>query len=104
MANDRPADSSTCRGDRGDFRSRLHKPVWYHGPPIAGNSMTSVRRIILDTDPGIDDALAILLAVASSEVDLAGVTVTGGNCSMEQGTRNALAILDAAKSDVPVLS
>ena len=41
--------------------------------------MAPARRIILDTDPGIDDALAILLAIASPEIDLAAVTVTGGN-------------------------
>src|SRR5687768_16618086 len=65
--------------------------------------MSPVRRIILDTDPGIDDALAILLAIASPEVDLAGVTVTGGNCSMEQGARNARAILHTANSSIPVV-
>lgn len=60
-------------------------------------------RIVLDTDPGIDDALAILLAVASPEVDLAAVTVTGGNCPLAQGVRNALAVLDMVRSDVPVV-
>lgn len=51
------------------------------------------RRIILDTDPGIDDALAILLALASPEVELAGVTVTGGNCALPDGVRNALGVV-----------
>lgn len=37
-----------------------------------------MRPVILDTDPGIDDALAILLAIISPEVTLQGVTVTGG--------------------------
>lgn len=50
-------------------------------------------RVLLDTDPGIDDALAILLALASPEVELAAVTVTGGNCSLEQGVRNGLDVL-----------
>ena len=50
-------------------------------------------RVILDTDPGIDDSLAILLALASPEIELVAVTVTGGNCSMEQGARNGLNIL-----------
>jgi purine nucleosidase len=49
-------------------------------------------RIVLDTDPGIDDALAILLALATPDIALAGVSVTGGNCSLEQGVRNALAV------------
>ncbi|MBC8160245.1 MAG: nucleoside hydrolase [Roseiflexaceae bacterium] len=51
------------------------------------------RRIILDTDPGIDDALAILLALASPEVELAGITVTGGNCTLDDGVRNALGVV-----------
>ncbi len=64
--------------------------------------MIGPRRIVLDTDPGIDDALAILLAVASPEVELLGVTVTGGNCPLEQGVRNALAVLQVARASVPV--
>ena len=61
------------------------------------------RRVILDTDPGIDDSLAILLALASPEVDLAAVSVTGGNCTMADGVRNALGVLAlAGRPDVPV--
>ena len=63
----------------------------------------SPRRIILDTDPGIDDALAILLALASPELALEAVTVTGGNCTLEQGVDNALRVLAlAGASHVPV--
>jgi purine nucleosidase len=61
------------------------------------------RRIVLDTDPGIDDSLAILLALASPEVDLAAVGVTGGNCSLADGVRNALNVLAiAGRPDMPV--
>ena len=61
------------------------------------------KRIILDTDPGIDDSLAILLALASPEIQLEGLTIVHGNCSMEQGTLNALAVLELAKADhIPV--
>jgi purine nucleosidase len=60
-------------------------------------------RVVLDTDPGIDDSLAILLALASPEVDLAAVGVTGGNCSLADGVRNALNVLAVAgRSDMPV--
>ncbi len=52
------------------------------------------RRILIDTDPGIDDSLAMLLALASPEVQLEGLTVVHGNCSAEQGTTNALAVLE----------
>ncbi|NOH04733.1 MAG: nucleoside hydrolase [Chloroflexi bacterium] len=59
--------------------------------------------IILDTDPGIDDALAILLALASPEIVLDGVIAVHGNVSLEQTTRNALSVLELAKaSRVPV--
>jgi purine nucleosidase len=61
------------------------------------------RRIILDTDPGIDDALAILLALASPEVELEAITVTFGNCSVDQGVQNALSILELARANhIPV--
>jgi purine nucleosidase len=61
------------------------------------------KRIILDTDPGIDDSLAILLALASPEITLEGLSVVHGNSSVEQGTINALSVLKLAKtSHIPV--
>ena len=61
------------------------------------------KHIIIDTDPGIDDSLAILLALASPEIVLDGISTIHGNASTEQTTRNALAILELAKaSQVPV--
>ncbi|HMV30090.1 MAG TPA: nucleoside hydrolase, partial [Anaerolineales bacterium] len=61
------------------------------------------KHIIIDTDPGIDDALAFLLAVASPELVLDGITTIHGNASTKQTTRNALAVLELAKaSHVPV--
>jgi inosine-uridine nucleoside N-ribohydrolase len=59
--------------------------------------------IVLDCDPGHDDAIAILLALASPEVDLIGITTTHGNQTLEKTTRNALKVLElAGRSDVPV--
>ncbi len=61
------------------------------------------KRIILDTDPGIDDSLAILLALASPEITLEGLSVVHGNSSTEQGTINALSVLELANaSHIPV--
>src|SRR5512146_1495503 len=61
------------------------------------------KRILLDTDPGIDDSLAILLALASPEISLEGISVVHGNCSAKQGTINALSVLELAKaSHIPV--
>jgi purine nucleosidase len=61
------------------------------------------KRIILDTDPGIDDSLAILLALASPEITLEGVSAIHGNASVAQVTTNALSVLELAKaSHIPV--
>src|SRR5215216_1941592 len=61
------------------------------------------KKILFDTDPGIDDACAILLALASPEVSLEGLSVVHGNCSLEQGTINALSVLELANdSHIPV--
>ncbi|NMC29136.1 MAG: nucleoside hydrolase [Pelolinea sp.] len=55
-----------------------------------------MKRFILDTDPGIDDALTILYALASPEVKMEAITVVNGNCPMEQGVINALSVLELA--------
>ena len=64
--------------------------------------MTS-KRIIIDTDPGVDDALAFLLALASPEIQLEALTTTQGNVTLEKATRNALSVLELAHaSHIPV--
>ncbi|MGY1724026.1 nucleoside hydrolase [Blastococcus sp. SYSU DS0533] len=65
--------------------------------------MTDPTPLVIDTDPGIDDALAILLALASPEVELRLVTTVHGNVELAQVTENALRVLHlAGRSDVPV--
>ncbi len=60
-------------------------------------------RIILDTDPGIDDALALFFALASPEVQLEAITTVGGNVNVNHTTHNALALLElAGRTDIPV--
>jgi inosine-uridine nucleoside N-ribohydrolase len=59
--------------------------------------------IILDCDPGHDDAIALLLALASPELDLLGVTTTYGNQTLEKTTANVLRVLElVGRADVPV--
>jgi pyrimidine-specific ribonucleoside hydrolase len=59
--------------------------------------------IVIDCDPGHDDAIAILLAVASPEVELIGVTTVAGNQTLDKTTRNALVTLEiAGRSEIPV--
>ena len=61
-----------------------------------------VRKVIIDTDTGADDASALILAAKSPEIEILGVTVLAGNVSLEQGTMNALAALEIAGCDAPV--
>jgi inosine-uridine nucleoside N-ribohydrolase len=59
--------------------------------------------IILDCDPGHDDAIALLLAVASPELDLKAVTTVSGNQTLDKTTNNALRVLElAGRTDIPV--
>jgi len=59
--------------------------------------------IILDCDPGIDDALAIAFAAASPEIELAGITTVAGNVGLAKTTANALAVASfVGAADVPV--
>lgn len=58
--------------------------------------------VILDCDPGTDDALAIFLALASPELSVLAITVAGGNVGLEHTLRNALALTALAGSSVPV--
>ncbi len=54
----------------------------------------TATRVIIDTDPGIDDALALILAFASPELSVEAITTVAGNVEVEQAARNACAILD----------
>jgi inosine-uridine nucleoside N-ribohydrolase len=65
--------------------------------------MNTAVPIILDCDPGHDDAIALLLAVASPEVELLGVTTTYGNQTLEKTTANAIRVLElVGRAEVPV--
>ncbi len=62
-----------------------------------------MKRVIIDADPGIDDTAAILLALASPELEVAAITTVYGNASVETCTANTLRVLAAAgRSDIPV--
>ena len=60
-------------------------------------------RLLIDTDPGVDDAIAILMALAAPNAEMVGLSTVGGNVSRARATRNALALLQAAgRPDIPV--
>ena len=61
-----------------------------------------MRKIILDCDPGHDDAMAILLAGAQKEFEILGITTVAGNSPVDNTTRNALIITQIAGLDIPV--
>ena len=62
-----------------------------------------MKRIILDTDPGVDDALAFMLALGSPELEVEAVTTVAGNVSHEKGHRNAKQLLEfLGRTSVPV--
>jgi purine nucleosidase len=67
--------------------------------------MTERQPLIIDTDPGQDDAVAILLALASPEIDLLGITTVAGNVPLDLTEVNARKICDlAGRQDVPVFA
>ncbi|MDC0738718.1 nucleoside hydrolase [Cognatishimia sp. SS12] len=64
--------------------------------------MVETVKLIIDTDPGVDDAMAIFYAAAAPEIELLGLTSIFGNVTVEMATRNALRLREAAGLAVPV--
>ncbi|SOC08739.1 nucleoside hydrolase [Rhodobacter maris] len=63
------------------------------------------RKIIIDTDPGQDDAVALLLALASPELEVLGITCVAGNVPLDLTARNARVVCElAGRSDLPVFA
>ena len=63
------------------------------------------RKVIIDCDPGIDDSLAIMLALSMQELDVIGITIVAGNAPVEMGFQNALKVLQFMnRLDVPVFA
>lgn len=58
--------------------------------------------LLIDTDPGVDDALAILMALAEPSVEVVGLTVAAGNVGLRHTVANALKLLEVADARVPV--
>jgi inosine-uridine nucleoside N-ribohydrolase len=73
------------------------------GPTQAAASEPARRPVILDTDPGIDDAMAILLALRSPALEVLGITTVFGNADIDVATANALRLVElAVRREVPV--
>ncbi|KAK6914432.1 Inosine/uridine-preferring nucleoside hydrolase domain [Dillenia turbinata] len=68
-----------------------------------GHQQNRKKKMIIDTDPGIDDAMAIFVALQSPEVEVIGLTTIYGNVYTSLATRNALHLLEiAGRTDIPV--
>jgi inosine-uridine nucleoside N-ribohydrolase len=98
--------SSTCR-----VRSALRNPLMIVAvalfltgfPVFAQTDMPAARPVIIDTDPGTDDAMAILLALNSPELDVRAMTVVPGNVTASQALKNTLGLMTLAdRCDIPV--
>ena len=69
--------------------------VGYDTEHVSGCQLTTP--VLIDTDPGIDDALAILLALGSPEISVEAITTVAGNVGVDLGTANAFRVLDVAR-------
>jgi purine nucleosidase len=71
---------------------------------IKGGQMMK-KKVILDVDTGVDDALGILLAIRSGRLDVLGITTVNGNVSLNQATENTCKVLQlaGAEGDIPVV-
>ena len=68
-----------------------------------GHRWGAKPRVIIDTDPGVDDAMAILLALRSPELQVEAITPVAGNVPLELTLPNALRLLEiAGRGDIPV--
>lgn len=70
---------------------------------VSSSASATGKKIIFDTDPGTDDALALMLALNSPELDVRAITVVPGNVTAKQGLDNALRMVSLAnRCDIPV--
>lgn len=65
-------------------------------------SQFSPKKVIIDCDPGVDDAIALILAIESPQLDVIGITTASGNVHVTKGTKNALRIVELTQTDIPV--
>jgi purine nucleosidase len=71
---------------------------------MTARAMTDQIPLLIDTDPGVDDALALLMAFASPAHEVVGLTIAAGNVGLVHTVRNALKLCEVAGVDVPVFA
>ncbi len=96
-----------CRGPLTSVRLHFSIPLIYWVvlslSVLLPTSIAAPRKIIIDTDPGTDDAMAIMLALNSPDLDVRAISIVPGNVTAEQGLDNALRMISLAnRCDIPV--
>jgi inosine-uridine nucleoside N-ribohydrolase len=89
----------------GTSRSKRRRGGFHQSGDRSGNlpEKETTVRVIIDTDPGIDDAQAIVFALACGKLEIEAICTVFGNCAVDDGTRNALHLLDlTGRLDIPV--
>src|SRR5262245_38832102 len=77
----------------------------YDGVSSGGDSMARARPVVIDTDPGVDDALALILAWASPEIQVGAVTTVAGNVPVETASLNARRLVSLCRPiPVPIIA
>lgn len=97
-------DTSRCQRHGAEFVI-LALLIGVAAAPVVAQTQAGAapRAVIIDTDPGTDDAMAILLALSSPELDVRAFTVVPGNVTGEQGLENALKLVSfAGRCEIPV--
>ncbi len=69
---------------------------------LGGKVFSQPSKVIIDCDPGIDDALALCLAMESPKFEIIGITTIFGNTTLGQATKNALNIVELSQMDIPI--
>lgn len=79
--------------------------LYYESKEIGEMNLISNKRVIIDCDPGIDDALALMLAIAAEDIEVCGVTIVCGNVPADMGAANAKLVLKLmGREDIPVIT
>jgi len=85
------------------FLPTPHAQLSAMGSPLASRPISGVQKVIIDTDPGVDDAFALFLAMRSPELQVEAVTVVAGNVPLSVTLPNALRLVEiAGRNDIPV--
>src|ERR1043166_5495865 len=66
------------------------------------SAIAQVKKIIIDCDPGVDDAMALVLAMNYPGFEILGITTVFGNAYVDQTTKNALTVVGLSKKNIPV--